>query len=368
MKGHLRDIQIQNPIGSLPNIINTNNSIIKNEFDNIFDASNNVLVKSLRIDNGYVRAHWGRFVNIEVDRINIKDVSSSLGDILENVDHNSLGKRFFDDFLPEERLEDKYYCHDINVIKGLPKTLAIINASIATLWKSLSIKTPNGGQYNDALTGTVLDASLKYSGPDWQIDPENPEYVYPVEDACIASTSIPYNDYVNLKAAKTGVEPEIVRSIEQTGTYKFEKKIDNEFVQVFHSDIVKRQYPISYYSMSFKDLEKKVKVKSDLWDIKNHKIYNYIDCISNYVKIDNSRPYSLSLSNVGTVITLLLDNTDDKKPFQIKLNGKTYEHLYVLPEDSRITRVKLICVGMTDDYGPEFEIYEYSGKINIAKD
>lgn len=365
MKGKLRDISLSTQIALLPNIINSNNRIITSEFDNIFDASNNVLIKSVDASAGRVRAHWGQFVNIEVERINIKDVSSSFGDILKNVNHNSLGKRMFNDFLPEERLTDDYYAHDINMIKGLPKTLAIMNASIATLWKSLSVKKPNGGQYNDSLTGTVLDASIKYSGPEWESDPDNPDYQFPVVDASLTNLSYASVNNIQTRAAKLGIEPSVLESIEQTGTYSFEKKVDSEYVKVFQSDVVKYSYPLNYYGMSFSELEKKVNVESELWDIKNNQKYNYVQCISNYVKIDNSKPFSLSLSNVGVVINILLDKPKDDKDYIIKLNSHPYEHIHIKAKDYRTTKIKLICVSLSDDYGPVFEVYEYSGNIEI---
>ena len=90
MKGHLRDIHVDNPIGLLPNIINTNNQVITAEFDNIFDASNNVLTKSLDASGGFARAHWGYFVNLDVNRLNVKDVSASFGNILTAISKASL--------------------------------------------------------------------------------------------------------------------------------------------------------------------------------------------------------------------------------------------------------------------------------------
>lgn len=356
MKGHLRDIHVDNPIGLLPNIINTNNQVITAEFDNIFDASNNVLTKSLDASGGFARAHWGYFVNLDVNRLNVKDVSASFGNILKNVDHNSLGKRYFDEFLPEERLADDYYAHDINMIKGLPKALAIMNASIATLWKSLSIKKPNGGQYNDALTGTVLDASVKYSGPDWETDPENPEYIYPVDDL---STAQEISE--TLYSAPGGAQTQ--------SAYVFRKTIDNEYVNVFHSDVIKYTYPKNYYGLSWKSLEGRVSVNSDLYDIKNGKYYNYVQVVTDIVKIDNSAPFSLSMSNVGAVITVILEKSkkadEADNDFVIKLSTKPYEHVYIKAADARMTKIKLICVGITDDYGPQFDIYEYSGNIEV---
>ena len=186
-------------------------------------------------------------MNLDVNRLNVKDVSASFGNILQNVDHNSLGKRYFDEFLPEERLADDYYAHDINMIKGLPKALAIMNASIATLWKSLSIKKPNGGQYNDALTGTVLDDSTKYPGPDWEIDPENPEYIYPVDDLSTAQETSEA-----LYSAPRGAQVQ--------SAYVFRKTVDNEYVNVFHSDVIKYTYPKNYYGLSWKSLEGRVSV------------------------------------------------------------------------------------------------------------
>ena len=110
-------------------------------------------------------------------------------------------------------------------------------------------------------------------------------------------------------------------------------------------------------------------MNSDLYDIKNGKYYNYVQVVTDIVKIDNSAPFSLSMSNVGAVITIILEKSkkadEADNDFVIKLNTKPYEHVYIKAKDARMTKIKLICVGITDDYGPQFDIYEYSGNIEV---
>lgn len=362
MKGQLRDISIYTQIGLLPNIINANNRIIANEFDNIFDASNNTLIKSVDASKGKVTAHWGEFVNLSVDRLTVKDTSSSFSNILENVNHNSLGKRFFSDFLPEERATDDYYAHDINMIKGLAKSLATINASLATLWESLSIKAPNGGQYNDSLTGTVLDASAKYSSSDYQ---SSSEYYYPVDSSTVYSYGAS-SPSLAVRAMQFGIDPSTLEEIENAGSYSFSKLIDNEYVNVFSSDVVKYSYPAEYYGYSLQTLKKKVSVLSDIYDIREGMKYNYVNVVSNYVKIDNTKPFSLSLSHVGEVVNLLLDKKDESNDFIVKLSSHPYEHLHIKASDWRTAKVELICVSISNDYGPVFDLYKYSGSVSIV--
>jgi len=57
MINFLKDISINTFIGQLPDVINYNNSAIDKEFEYIFDASNNRLIKSVYAPAGSVEAH-----------------------------------------------------------------------------------------------------------------------------------------------------------------------------------------------------------------------------------------------------------------------------------------------------------------------
>lgn len=57
MINFLKDISINTFIGQLPDVINYNNSAIDKEFEYIFDASSNRLIKSVYAPAGSVEAH-----------------------------------------------------------------------------------------------------------------------------------------------------------------------------------------------------------------------------------------------------------------------------------------------------------------------
>jgi len=60
----------------LPDIINSNNESIRNEFNWIFDSSLNRLTKSIYAPTGSVKAHFGEFVNLACEYVTVKNVDS----------------------------------------------------------------------------------------------------------------------------------------------------------------------------------------------------------------------------------------------------------------------------------------------------
>lgn len=98
MINYLKDCQKTTLIGQLPDIINSNNNSIRNEFNWIFDSSLNRLTKSVYAPTGSVKSHFGEFVNLSCEYITIKNLDSLFNKIISNsslLDHNSLGNRFY---------------------------------------------------------------------------------------------------------------------------------------------------------------------------------------------------------------------------------------------------------------------------------
>jgi hypothetical protein len=60
----------------LPDIINSNNESIRNEFDWYFDSSLNRLKRSVYAPTGSVKAHFGEFVNLSCEYLTIKNEES----------------------------------------------------------------------------------------------------------------------------------------------------------------------------------------------------------------------------------------------------------------------------------------------------
>lgn len=86
MIGHLKDCQKTTLIGSLPDIINSNNETIRQQFDYIFDSSRNRLTKSVYAPTGSVKSHFGEFVNLSCEYITIKNIESFEATIKTSVD------------------------------------------------------------------------------------------------------------------------------------------------------------------------------------------------------------------------------------------------------------------------------------------
>ena len=93
MINYLKDCQQTTLIGQLPDIINSNNESIKNEFNWIFDSSLNRLTKSVYTPTGSVKAHFGEFTNLACEYITLKNVDSlqnSIQSATENIINKTL--------------------------------------------------------------------------------------------------------------------------------------------------------------------------------------------------------------------------------------------------------------------------------------
>ena len=89
MFGQYLDVNINTLIGDLPTVINYNNEVSRKEFDNIFDSSSNYLKKSLVVNNGQVKAHWGDFINLKCEDLVVNNTISGKG--IENLIDSKLG-------------------------------------------------------------------------------------------------------------------------------------------------------------------------------------------------------------------------------------------------------------------------------------
>ncbi len=112
MINYLKDIKKETLIGQLPDIINSNNESIRNEFDWYFDSSLNRLKRSVYAPTGSVKAHFGEFVNLSCEYLTIKNEESIKNSIQSAVElviadsfdpsakqltnHNILNNRFVD--------------------------------------------------------------------------------------------------------------------------------------------------------------------------------------------------------------------------------------------------------------------------------
>ena len=127
MINYLKNIKKETLIGQLPDIINSNNESIRNEFNWIFDSSLNRLTKSVYAPTGSVKAHFGEFTNLACEDFTIKNVDSlkpSIQSAVETIiadsfdsstkqltNHNILNHRFIN-----SEFEESNYMHDADSI------------------------------------------------------------------------------------------------------------------------------------------------------------------------------------------------------------------------------------------------------------
>ena len=86
MINYLKDIKKETLIGQLPDIINSNNESIRNEFNWIFDSSLNRLTKSVYAPTGSVKSHFGEFVNLACEYFTVKNTDSIKASIQDSVE------------------------------------------------------------------------------------------------------------------------------------------------------------------------------------------------------------------------------------------------------------------------------------------
>ena len=112
---NLKDLTINSFIGTLPEIINYNNQSIKDSFSYIFDVSRGCYTHDLINPTGQVKAHWGEFVNITTETLQIKDASSLFNNAFKGISHNQWSGRFMDSSVKW----NENYCHNIEAFQGL---------------------------------------------------------------------------------------------------------------------------------------------------------------------------------------------------------------------------------------------------------
>lgn len=144
MVNFLKDISINAFIADIPSVIGYNNRAIDREFAMLFDVSNNRLRKGLYAPKDAVEAHWGKFVNLKCQFLDVEDPSSFVK-ILNKVPHNALDGRFMADNIDANGHVD--FCHDLGSIasgfddgESLAGRLAKIDTSMRRIYRHLSIK------------------------------------------------------------------------------------------------------------------------------------------------------------------------------------------------------------------------------------
>lgn len=131
MKNELINMDLNTLIGMIPSIINRNNISIKNEFDNLYDSSENYIKVPINT-TGRISGNTGKFINLETGPITFIGDPSVLNNFYTTsilFDHNSLFNR------------NSLNQHSIESISGLSEELKNINDRIDALQ---NINSSNG--------------------------------------------------------------------------------------------------------------------------------------------------------------------------------------------------------------------------------
>ena len=65
MISNLNDVSIKTMIGQLPSIINKNNDVIEQNFDNIYDSSLNKIIKPVDTTQNNQEGNYKGYINIQ---------------------------------------------------------------------------------------------------------------------------------------------------------------------------------------------------------------------------------------------------------------------------------------------------------------
>ncbi len=370
MIGTLRNISLYSLIADLPVVLKYNNQVIQNQFDHIYDSSSNRLIRSLYAPQGRVQAHWGQFVNLNCKMLVIEEgviaaSGESLFDALmsRNV-HNNLEKRFSWDIstyvtdLQDQKYE-KTLAHDASMIWFRGSQLAavtdekqpitvfeelhLIEGHLMLLEEKLTIteKDDSSTAEEDA---TKADDDLDYNSSDVIADS--------TYDVSIGDSSISYDD----------VDPGSGGSASLTS--------DQAYVSAYAmsaSQFETKVYDDGLYTRSREDVEDAVDIPADVYDIFNlKKKFTYVKPLQGYVKVKNDgKTWSLRAKRVADIVNVMLEVAGSTEYFYIRLNDT--EKVQITPAKARVTKLKLICVGMNSAGRPEWDIYDYSGTITIKE-
>lgn len=180
----LISINSETNVTNLPDVFNSNNQAITDEFNYIYDSSNNYLRQSLVSEKGKVYAHWGRFVNLRCKNLIVEDGING-NNLFDSsvIAHDTLSDRFSWDLQtpPSLEVEDlTKFAHDSNMIvtwadEDSPITIGNVTYTspitlrqelngieklVGDLAKNISIKKGNDEVAEDLLVGLDDDEIL----------------------------------------------------------------------------------------------------------------------------------------------------------------------------------------------------------------
>lgn len=331
MLTNLLDISTCTPISQLPSIVNHNNQVITDEFNNIYNYEQNYIKSSVYTPVGSVKAYNAEFTTLTLDHLIIRD-PNALSDIVKSTikitDHNLLQDRYSNSDIEQaisiNKLSSKYhFCHDASTIilpnfQNKVKGVLSLNDSYLTVYNVLEqivyeIKDLKNRVYNNNTTANL--AAL--------------------------------NETVSTLSANAGISTYSASGVD-TGINSVG---DEPFA-----------YPYTYLSMSSAQLRRLNVPKLHIVDLLAKKHYTYQNVNNPNITLNNTHYNALECTQPGIVINISLKITDTgNTKFYILLNRKNNKYLTIETTRPELTRIQLIC---TDAYnntdGTIWDLYNYS--------
>lgn len=339
MINFLKDVSVNTLIGELPAIIGFNNRSIEDEFNNIFDSSENRLTKSVYNPTGFVRTHWGNFVNLECEYLNVKNVDS-LKTWFNNIPHNYFTDRNFDSSIDNnsDSVKSIDYCHNpasiasgLNDNHSLNYRLNNIDSSIKSVYSALS------------------SAGIK-------ID-EAPSESFPTTESLIATTEESTASENVYAAPFPQLKVQQVNSIEPTLSTSY--SVDTNWINVKENEPQGYVYDKSLSAGSNRIVLKTVKTKQEYEDVIKGEFNNYIDVRENNIKIKSNINNILYAQVKGQIVNILLDDKHLSESFLIKINENKIIRISDI-KDEMLFSLKLICTQVNQDRMSYWSIYSYN--------
>lgn len=350
MINFLKDVSVNTLIGELPSIIGFNNRSIEKEFNNIYDSSNNRIIKSVYVPTGTVKSHWGDFVNIKCEYLSVNNIDS-LKTTFENISHNYFSDRIFNSSIDNlsETTTTIDYCHNPYAISSglednhsLGHRLNNINSSIQYVYNSLSYLFPTPRPTLEPTTedeGTTEENASNNDG-------DNTTSV----DSPVLSLRLSSNPFVTAK--------------------KFNYTIDTDWINVKQGEPQGYSYDKTLVTNTNRVILKSVKTKQEYDDVIKGEINNYINVESANIKIKSDLTNILYAQQVGQVVNVMIDDNNLDKTFTIKINDNQYIKISNI-NDTLLFNLELIATQLNDDKMSYWSVYHYNvpanGTISIVK-
>lgn len=348
MIGFLKDVSVNTLIGELPSIIGWNNRQIEKEFDNIYDSSNNRIIKSVYVPTGAVKSHWGDFVNVKCDYISISNVES-MKSTFNNVPHNYFGSRLFNASIDNnsDSTATIDYCHNpFAISSGLDDNhslgfrLNAINSSIQAIYNSIGDIIE---QNNSSSTSNTTEAETTT-----EVSTNNTE---------TTTTALRLSLGKPLSLNSLNVEDE------ELITYSY--SVDTNWVETKQSAPQGYSYDKTLATNTNRVILKTVKTKQEYEDIVKGEINNYINVDEPNIKIKANITNILYAQEEGQIVNILLDENNVDKRFIIKIEDSKYIIIKGL-NDTMLFNLKLIATQVNEDKMSFWSVYSYNVPSNAS--